>query len=385
MKDSTEVEPIVNIDDIEKIRSILSENPRDLLLFDLITQTGGTVDKLLQLRCENLLNCRTGDQIDLSSERDGNVKKVTINRRVLETFNRYAESKKISPEDYLFASRKGLGPLTLPSASRLVKGWFKKVGLKNTGGILSLKKTWEVHFSDTNHQEPLTQHEANHTFKTLIPPPTIQETVLLEIENSILCGRMKPGSKIVADEVAKQMGTSRMPVREALSRLEARGFLRSQRGKFEIVQLSRDNFEEIIEVRILLETAAAKIAVPITSEETVRKLKSVHAQYQDAVFSNEVDKTLRLNRNFHRIVYLEGNQQYLLQLIEDGWNRVSPYYHMLLRKIEYQDQIQDVNFHQQMLGCVCKGNADGFCHWLEKDIREAARLVLAQFEAYKLK
>ncbi|UCE51552.1 MAG: FCD domain-containing protein [Desulfobacterales bacterium] len=375
MMDSNNASPIKSLNDVEKLRSILRDQPRDLLLFDLVTQTGSAARQILKLRFINFYNLKPGDKIVLDNGSSGNFKEIVINRRILNSFNRYATSREYDQDDYIFSSSYKSSHIALARVNKIVNSWYKKAGLKNVKGILSLRKTWEVHFRDASRHKAPISTEIDRAFQTVAQPQSLQETVLSEIERAILSGRLKPGKNIIADEIAKKMGISRMPVRQALSRLEARGFLKRFRGGVQVVQLSRNNLEEIIEVRMLLETTIAKIAVPILRETTVRKLHNIYKRYSKSVLDNDVDKMLERNRQFHGTIYKDANRPYLLQLIEDGWDRVSPYYHMLLRQMKEHERLVDVASHKGMLKSAEERDSKKFCYWLDKDISETAQIL----------
>ena len=379
MMDRTTASPIKSRDDVEKIRSILKDQPRDLLLFDLVTQTGLAARQILRLKFIHFDNLKPGDKIVLDNAGSRNAKEIAVNRRILRSFNKFSSVRAYDRHDYLFSSSYKSSHIALAGVNKIVNSWYKKAGLKDVKGIMSLRKTWEVHFRDASgHKAPISA-DLDRAFHAIVKPHTLQETVLSEIERAILSGRLKPGKNIVADEIAKKMGISRMPVRQALSRLEARGFLKRMRGGLQIVQLSRKNLEEIFEVRMLLEQTIGKIAVPILREATIQKLHTIYKRYAKSTMDNDVDQTMMHNRQFHGTVYRDANHPYLMQLIEDGWDRISPYYHILLRQMQEHDRVVDVAFHQRMLESAEERDPKKFCRWLNKDISEAAKILFTRF------
>ena len=372
--------PIKSLADVEELRSILKNDPRDLLLFDLVTQTGVAVRQILKLRFSNFFNLKPGDKILFDDDGSKKIKEIVVSKRILKTFNQYESAGVHNKDDYIFLSSYKSNHIALAGVNKIVNRWYKKAGLKDVKGIMSLRKTYEVHFRDTLGREEPVSTEIDRAFQSIVQPKTLQETVLLEIEGAILTGRLRPGKNIIVDEIAKKMGISRMPVRQAISRLEARGFLKNTRGGVQVVELSRKKLEEIIEVRILLEKTIAKIAVPILREVTVKKLRTSLKRYSKSSSETDVDKLMVINREFHGTVYRDANRPYLLQLIEDGWDRVSPYYHILLRQQKENERLVDVEFHKQMLKSAEERDSAKFCYWLNKDISEAAQALFKRFQ-----
>ena len=340
------------------------------MLFDLVTQTGSAVRKILKLRFANFDDLKPGDKIVFDREGSTIAKEIAVNSRILDSFGKYAASQPHDGDDYIFSSSYKSSHIALARVNKIVNRWYKKAGLKDVRGILSLRKTWEVHFRNPPSVSP----EIDSAFQAIAQPQTLQETVLSQIEQAILSGRLTPGKNIVADEIAKKMGISRMPVRQALTLLEGRGFLKRVRGGVQVVQLSKKNLEEIIEVRVLLETTIAKIALPVIKDATIHKLKKIYKQYARATMKNNAGQPT-LNRKFHGTVYRDADRPYLMQLIEDGWDRVSPYYHLLVGQLKESERALDIKFHQEMIKCAENRDPETFCFWLNRDIGEAARLL----------
>jgi len=89
-------------------------------------------------------------------------------------------------------------------------------------------------------------------------------TIIFEsLRNAIIEGALKDGEPLCQDALAKMFNTSRIPVREALTRLQEYGLVRAQRYKGSVVaSLSADEAVEIFDFRCLLEPAVIRAAVP---------------------------------------------------------------------------------------------------------------------------
>ena len=136
-------EAIKDSRDIELIRQNLDDNLRDLLLFDLATQTGIRMKHLLQLKAKHLLGVAVGENLRLPGGTDKASGEVIMTEILYNTFTRYLEAFVPDEDDYLLRSRKGGKPLSLSSASTIIKGWYKKANLRGFSGFSSLRKTYE--------------------------------------------------------------------------------------------------------------------------------------------------------------------------------------------------------------------------------------------------
>src|SRR5580658_11203182 len=102
------------------------------------------------------------------------------------------------------------------------------------------------------------------------------ETVVDWLRADILAGRLAPGSRLRQDAIAIEYGVSHIPVREAFRRLEAEGLvsIRPHHGAI-VTSLSASEIEELYEIRVALECAAMRAAVPRMSAESLREAATI--------------------------------------------------------------------------------------------------------------
>jgi DNA-binding GntR family transcriptional regulator len=112
---------------------------------------------------------------------------------------------------------------------------------------------------------------------------TAQDLVLTSLRNEILSGAVPPGAKLRQEKLAERYGTSRIPIREALRALEYEGLVRSSpyRG-FTVTELDADDIEEVYDLRIVLESHAVRLAVPLMTDEDLRELDALYHEMVDA-------------------------------------------------------------------------------------------------------
>jgi DNA-binding GntR family transcriptional regulator len=315
-------EPIVRNKDISRIRSILSDKPRDLLLFDLAVETGIGMKKLLSLKVRDLKGMRKGESINIGSNRNKNLV-LSVTDSIYQTFHNYLKELDPKPNDYLFKSKKGQQPLNLSSVSNMINGWYEAAGIKNCYGAISLRKTWEYNSKDK------IQPGDNNTLSILKPifkpieTPSAQQTIFKELFAAIVSGKIVPGARLTTAEISKAFKVSQAPVRVALNWLEARGFITSQKKSGSIVkELTIEELHEIINIRMILETSAAKLAYKACTEETLDLLASIIERYKGVDNFEEADP---LNRLFHQTLYRDAGMPLLTTMITDLYDRFSPY------------------------------------------------------------
>ena len=92
--------------------------------------------------------------------------------------------------------------------------------------------------------------------------PTASESVLNLLRKAIVEGALPDGSTLRQEEIAKKFGVSRVPIRDALQKLESEGFVQSSsRRGLMVTTLTTDEFEEILEMRLSLESLAIDLAI----------------------------------------------------------------------------------------------------------------------------
>jgi len=209
---------------------------------------------------------------------------------------------------------------------------------------------------------------------------TIQDSVYEQLVKAMIVGMIAPGERITLEGLAKQLNVSIMPVREAIRRLEAEKFVKVQPNrKIVVSELSPKKFKLILEARLILEPYAAKKTCKNRSEESLEKLEKLIKKMR---YAKNEEIYLRANKEFHQTIY-QNSGQIFLELINDLWEKVSPYLHILLRheKDWHKDDFE-AN-HLGMLEGMRTNNPKIVVKWLKKDLTEAAKMILAMLEREK--
>lgn len=149
------------------------------------------------------------------------------------------------------------------------------------------------------------------------------EVIFEALREAIAQGDVKEGEALRQDHIARMFNVSRIPVREALTRLEEQGLVATQRYKGAVVaSLSIDEIREIFEFRALLEPEVLRHSVARMTEAALEQAKRAAE-----AFATETDSSRwgDLNRSFHYALYEEANRPYYLQTISTALDRVDRY------------------------------------------------------------
>ena len=134
----------------------------------------------------------------------------------------------------------------------------------------------------------------------------------------IVSGEAAPGQRIVIDQVAKELGLSPIPVREAIRQLEADGLIQYKPYSGAIVtKIDETEYVETLSVLAVLEGFATALSTPFLTEEHMKKLKDLNAKMNGALDEFEFDRFGQLNREFHQIFYEHCGNGFLQKQIEE--------------------------------------------------------------------
>lgn len=162
-------------------------------------------------------------------------------------------------------------------------------------------------------------------------PVPLRQSVYEVLVEQIVTGGLKPGQHLVESELARQLGVSRQPVREALHRLEAGGWidLRPSQGAFVHVPTD-DEVDQLLDARELLEGATARLAARCATPAAVAKLRDIWADGVAVLETGDIEQAVSANNAFHAAVAEVAGNSVLAELSETVGRRVRWYYRQVV-------------------------------------------------------
>lgn len=137
------VDPIRTMKDIKSIRKLLADQPRNFALFILGTNTNLRASDMLAIKAGQVRGLKPMDEIELRERKTGKLRRITLNKPVVEAITALLAEFPYHDDDSLFRGQRG--PLTVPSLTRLVKSWCAAINLQGNFGSHTLRKTWGYH------------------------------------------------------------------------------------------------------------------------------------------------------------------------------------------------------------------------------------------------
>lgn len=153
----------------------------------------------------------------------------------------------------------------------------------------------------------------------------IHDQIYTRIKRQIMSGGFEPGQTFSMQFLAEAIGTSKMPVREALRRLAAERALDVRPKRAVVVpRLTRDRFMAIGEARVLLEGLCTKNAVETITDEEVGAVAEINRRADEALSRLDFMGYMISNLDFHFAIYRASRNEVILPFIESLWLQVGP-------------------------------------------------------------
>jgi len=153
-----------------------------------------------------------------------------------------------------------------------------------------------------------------------------REIIYNKLSEDIVYCRLKPGQRLIEDDLTSLLNVSRTPLREALGQLRSEGFVEYLPNKgVRVASLSVKEVFEIYSVRAVLEGYAAKLAAENANPENLKKLKNIHKQMEEDGQKRDLPGLLKDNRDFHGFIVEMSVNQTLYNTIDQLQRRVYRY------------------------------------------------------------
>ena len=158
---------------------------------------------------------------------------------------------------------------------------------------------------------------------------------------AILKGEMEPGERLMEIQLAKKLGVSRTPIREAIRKLELEGLvIMIPRRGAEVAGITEKALRDVLEVRRSLEELAIELAVARMKEDDIKALEAARIEFREALTTNDMIRIAQADEKFHDVIYAGTYNDKLVQLLNNLRDQIYRY------RLEY---IKDVGKRQLIL------------------------------------
>lgn len=188
------------------------------------------------------------------------------------------------------------------------------------------------------------------------------------LREAIITAELKPGERLLEEEISQQLGVSRGPVREALRQLEQEGLVISfpYRG-CEVVGVSEAEVREVlVPIRLILERVAFRHALPRLTEEDLAELDRLVHSMREAGESGDLDRVVEADVRFHELVLDRSGQTHCAQVWRTISPRVRAYFYRRGSRHRHLSDVADQ--HQKLLAAMCARDLEQVLALVEEHI-----------------
>jgi len=180
----------------------------------------------------------------------------------------------------------------------------------------------------------------------------LRDEVFNTLREKILKGSLKPGERLMEIHLAKQLGVSRTPIREAIRMLELEGLVKMiPRKGAQVASISRNDLQDVLEVRKALDTLAVELACERITEEEIEILKKSEADFEKSLKSGDTTLMAEADVAFHDVIHASSKNKRLKSMISNLAERIYRY------RFEYIKQQSDggktlIEEHRTIIRCI---------------------------------
>lgn len=186
---------------------------------------------------------------------------------------------------------------------------------------------------------------------------TMREVLFERMRGLILSGYYQSGHKLREEELARQFGVSRTPVREALRKLESEGLVHYLPHRGVVVnQISRDDLGEIYPVRAVLEGLAARLAAQHITPEELVTLRTLQQQMEDLFARRNYRRATRVHTRFNMTLYRASRNRRLIGILAQFNDYIE---HTIARAFAMPGRAEEIGReHMAMLDAIAARDGD---------------------------
>lgn len=211
----------------------------------------------------------------------------------------------------------------------------------------------------------------------------LHQAIARRIRDAVLDGRLAPGERIRQEALARRLGVSRIPVREALRQLEVEGIITLvPHSGARVARLDFAEHLELYRLREVLEPVAVAASTPHLDERRLAELRELAERIERS--AHDPQAWLRYDRAFHLVTYSAAPMPRLISLIDSFWNTTQQYRRAFLLTLD-ERSVQVVHSeHRLILDALERRDADDAEQRQRAHIRRTRVTLMAHADLFDL-
>jgi len=204
----------------------------------------------------------------------------------------------------------------------------------------------------------------------------LSQKVYRILKTEIVKRNLKPGTKLLEVKIAKQMGVSRTPVREAIRELVAEGFVKMIPNQGVIVSIaSIEDTQEVLQIRSVLEGLAARLATKVINGEEIKELEQYIEQMEYYANKDNALAFSKMDVEFHELILNICGNNRLIQIRKNLSDQAHRY---RIRSLSIPGRLKhSLKEHQEIVKALKKKDSEQAGRLSQKHIENVLKNILA--------
>ncbi|MCI5902685.1 MAG: GntR family transcriptional regulator [Blautia sp.] len=196
----------------------------------------------------------------------------------------------------------------------------------------------------------------------------LRDVVFNTLRQAILKGELKPGERLMEIALADKLGVSRTPIREAMRKLELEGLvvMIPRRGA-QVANITEKDLNDVLEVRIALESMAIEKACKRMTEEQMLKMRRAEKDFERVMAEGNLVRIAEADVEFHEIIYQAADNARLYQVLSNLREQMYRYRVEYLKEEDTRNQL--IREHEELSRAI-----------RERDVEKAQELSFRHLE-----
>ena len=213
--------------------------------------------------------------------------------------------------------------------------------------------------------------------KVLAAQPKLVEQVLEAIVSEISAGKLKPGERIIQEQIAQGLGVSRQPVQQALLLLRNQGVLRDAPGRGLVVaSLDLDRVSDMYDIRAVIEGLAFRKAAERNAERAKKQGPALIKSGRKAVAAGSYGAMIAADLRFHDFIYALSGNPLIAPAMDAQWTYTQRVMGEVLMRDELPRDIWDQ--HEALLDAVMASDSAAAEALARRHITQAAEVMISR-------
>lgn len=204
----------------------------------------------------------------------------------------------------------------------------------------------------------------------------LREVVFNTLRAAIIHGEFEPGERLMEVHLAKRLGVSRTPVREAMRMLELEGLvvMIPKKGA-EVARITEKDLKDALEIRMALEELAAELACRRIDDDGRKQLRAACDAFRAAVKSRDLSAIVDADVTFHNVIYESTHNARLVSISQTLREQVYRYRVEYVKDLDHHNKL--VSEHEELTEAILKGDEERATDVTRRHIYDQEKIVIA--------